>query len=90
MFLKGVDTQCTLWVRWGMGDFEKWWGDLSNGGMILKYGAVTPLLTLPLESHIPFPVTRLRFTSFSCSPSRTNSKIFCELTSYHLFEMLMM
>ena len=73
-----------------MRDFEEWWGDLSNRGMILKYGAVTPLLTLPLESHTPFSVARLRFTSFSCTPSRINSNIFCELTSYHLFEMLMM
>ena len=40
VFLKGVIPQCTLWVRWGMGDLKKWggWGTLRNGRMIFKWG----------------------------------------------------
>ena len=40
-------------VKWGMGDFKKWGGDPSNGGMILKWGGVdTTLRTMRQKKNL--------------------------------------
>ena len=53
---EGVDTLMHTMskVGGGMGDFKKW-GDLSNGGMILKWGGVdTSLQTMVYMNELIF------------------------------------